>query len=59
MSHPANVRAAARLPKGELLALGEEAHHEVLRETDAVRAGIMAKIAAFLDRAAPQETAAQ
>lgn len=52
VSHPANVRAAARLPKGELLALGEEAHHEVLRETDAVRAGIMAKIADFLDRTA-------
>jgi len=59
VSHPANVRAAARLPKGELLALGEEAHHEVLRETDAVRAGIMAKIADFLDRAAPQAPAAQ
>ena len=54
VSHPANVRAAARLPKGELLALGEEAHHEVLRETDAVRAGIMAKIADFLDRTAPR-----
>lgn len=55
VSHPANVRAAARLPKGELLALGEEAHHEVLRETDAVRAGIMATIADFLDRTAPQQ----
>jgi lysophospholipase len=53
VSHPANLRAAARLPKGELLVLGEEAHHEVLRETTPVRAGIMARIAAFLDRTAP------
>ncbi len=53
VSHPANIRAAARLPKGELLALGEEAHHEVLRETAPVRAGIMARIADFLDRTAP------
>lgn len=56
VSHPANVRAAARLPKGELLALGAEAHHEVLREVDAVRGPIMAHIAAFLDRVAPRET---
>lgn len=58
VSHPANVRAAARLPKGELLALGEEAHHEVLREVDAVRAPIMAAIAEFLDRVAPPAAAA-
>lgn len=55
VSHPANLRAAARLPKGELLALGEEAHHEVLRETAPVRAGIMARIADFLDRTAPEK----
>ena len=53
VSHPANVRAAARLPKGELLALGEEAHHEVLREVDAVRDPLMAAIGDFLDRTAP------
>ncbi len=58
VSHPANLRAAARLPKGELLALGEEAHHEVLREVDAVRTPIMARIAAFLDRAAPARSSA-
>lgn len=54
VSHPANLRAAARLPKGEILALGDEAHHEVLRESDGVRSAIMAKIAEFLDRAAPR-----
>ncbi|WP_017664270.1 alpha/beta fold hydrolase [Porphyrobacter sp. AAP82] len=59
VSHPANVRAAARLPKGEIMVLGEEAHHEVLRETDAVRAAILARIAGFLDRAAPPEPPAQ
>ena len=53
VSHPANLRAAARLPKGELMALGAEAHHEVLREEDAVRDPIMARIADFLDRTAP------
>jgi lysophospholipase len=53
VSHPANLRAAGRLPKGELLVLGDEAHHEVLREVDAVRGPIMAAIASFLDRAAP------
>jgi lysophospholipase len=59
VSHPANLRAAARLPKGELLVLGDEAHHEVLREVDAVRAPIMARIADFLDRVAPPETSAR
>ncbi|MBU7580391.1 MAG: alpha/beta hydrolase [Porphyrobacter sp.] len=59
VSHPANLRAAARLPKAELLALCEEAHHEVLREVDAVRAPIMARIADFLDRVAPPKVAAQ
>jgi lysophospholipase len=50
VSHPANLRAAARLPKGELIVLGEEAYHEVLREVDAVRDPLMAAIATFLDR---------
>ena len=54
VSHPANLRAAARLPKGEIIALGDEAHHEVLRESDGVRSAIMAEIADFLDRAAPR-----
>jgi lysophospholipase len=54
VSHPANLRAAARLPKGELLALGAEAHHEVLREVDAVRSRIKTAITGFLDRVAPR-----
>jgi len=53
VSHPANVRAAARLPHGELVEFGEEAHHEILREADAVRARVMGAIAEFLDRTAP------
>jgi lysophospholipase len=54
VSHPANVRAAERLPRGELVAFGDEAHHEILREVDAVRDRVMHEIAAFLDRAAPR-----
>ncbi|MEM6857325.1 MAG: alpha/beta hydrolase [Pseudomonadota bacterium] len=53
VSHAANVRAASRLPKGELVEFGEEAHHEILREVDAVRGRAMAAIAEFLDRVAP------
>lgn len=56
VSHPANLRAAARLPKGEMVAFGSEAHHEVLREEDAVRDRVMAAIADFLDRTVPRET---
>ncbi|QYJ08010.1 alpha/beta fold hydrolase [Qipengyuania flava] len=57
VSHPAAVRAAQRLPKGELLAFGSEARHEILREVDAVRDRAMDGIAQFLDRVAPQEAA--
>ena len=57
VSHPAAVRAAQRLPKGELLAFGKEAHHEILREVDPVRDRAMAGIAEFLDRVAPPEAA--
>jgi lysophospholipase len=53
VSHPANLRAASRLPKGEMVAFGAEAHHEILREVDAVRGGAMAAVAEFLDRVAP------
>lgn len=53
VSHDANVRAAQRLPKGELIEFGEEAHHEILREVDAVRGRAMEAIAEFLDRVAP------
>ena len=55
VSHPANLRAAARLPKSEILAFGPEAHHEILREVDAVRDRAMAAIAEFLDRVAPAQ----
>lgn len=53
VSHPANLRAAARLPRGEIVEFGPEAHHEILREVDAVRGRAMAAIADFLDRCAP------
>jgi len=46
-------RAARRLPKGELVAFGSEARHEILREVDPVRDRAMAAIAEFLDRVAP------
>ena len=52
--HSANVRAVERLPNGELLELGSEARHEVLREMDAVRERIKDTIRSFLDRVAPQ-----
>ena len=51
--------AARRLPQAELVRFGEEAHHEVLREVDAVRGPIMARIADFLDRAAPSGSSAR
>ncbi|WP_335682323.1 alpha/beta hydrolase [Porphyrobacter sp. HT-58-2] len=53
VSHAANLRAARRLPKGEMVAFGAEAHHEILREVDAVRDAAMAAIAEFLGRVAP------
>lgn len=45
-------KAAKRLPKGELMAFGKEAHHEILREVDAVRGRAMNGITEFLDRVA-------
>jgi lysophospholipase len=53
VSHPANLRAAERLPAGEMVAFGDEAHHEILREVDAVRDRAMAAAGEFLDRVAP------
>lgn len=50
VSHAANMRAAGRLPKGEMRAFGAEARHEILRESDSVRGDAMAVIAEFLDR---------
>ena len=53
VSFRAIERAAGRLPRGELLRFGEEAHHEILRESDAVRDRALAAIDDFLSRAAP------
>ncbi|WP_379549259.1 alpha/beta fold hydrolase [Qipengyuania sp. DGS5-3] len=50
VSHQAAVRAAKRFPKAELVEFGEDAHHEILRETDAVRDRAMDAIFAFLGR---------
>lgn len=47
------LRAAARLPQGDLVRLGPEARHEVLREDDAVRDRVLAAIDEFLSRRAP------
>ena len=46
------ARAAARLPDAELVHFGKEAHHEILREADAVRARALAAADAFLSRIA-------
>ena len=48
VSWPAIAAAAARLPNGELVRFGPESHHEILRETDAVRDRAMDAIDAFL-----------
>lgn len=46
-------RAVRRLPNVDLAQFGEEAGHEMLRETDDVRARALAQMDAFLDRIAP------
>jgi len=46
-------RAAARLPRAELVEFGSEAAHELLREADPVRDRVLAHIDAFLARFAP------
>ncbi len=53
VSFRAIERAAARLPRGELLRFGDEARHEILRETDAVRDHALLAIDDFFNRAAP------
>ncbi len=55
VSHAANVRAVERLPNGELIAFGDEARHEILREVDEVRERMLHGIAEFLDRVAPRQ----
>ncbi len=54
VSFPAIARAARRLPHGQLLCFGAEAHHEILREVDAVRDRALGTITQFLDRHAPR-----
>ncbi len=53
VKHEAAARAAERLPQGELVAYGDEAHHEILREVPEVRDRAMDAIASFLDRVVP------
>ena len=50
-------RAARRLPRAELFIFGEEAHHEVLREIDAVRNLALEGIDGFLSGIASREAA--
>lgn len=57
VSYRAIEEAAGRLPHGELLRFGEEAHHEILRESDPVRDRALAGIDEFLARTAPAERA--
>ncbi len=57
VSWPAIEAAAERLPRGELVAWGPEARHELPREADPVRGQVMAAITSFLDRALPARTA--
>ena len=53
VKHEAAVRASTRLPSGELISLGDEAHHEILREIPAIRDRAMQAISEFLNRVAP------
>ncbi len=53
VSPKAIEKAAGRIPDCELMMLGKEARHEVLREVDAVRDPILHTIDDFLDRKAP------
>jgi lysophospholipase len=49
----AMMRIAGRLPHARLHLYGEEAAHELLRETDRVRQDALARVDAFLDEHAP------
>ncbi|MXO49874.1 alpha/beta fold hydrolase [Erythrobacter gaetbuli] len=53
VSHAAAKRAAERLPRGELVEFGSEAHHEIFREVPAVRNRALDAVSEFLDRVAP------
>jgi lysophospholipase len=53
---PKAIHAAAKhLPRAQLVRYGAEAHHELLREEDAVRDKVLSAIDEFLDRAAPRQ----
>ena len=52
VSYPAIAAAAARLPHAELVTFGEEARHEILRESDPARTRALEAIDVFLDRLA-------
>lgn len=54
VSPDAIEKAAARLPRGELLRFGREARHELLREVDPIRDQALAGIDGFLDRVVPR-----
>lgn len=49
----AAVRIAERMPQAEIMRFGAESAHEILRESDHVRARAIAAIDAFLDERAP------
>ena len=53
VDYGAIARAARWIPGAQLLRLGKEARHEVLREVDPVRDRVVAAIDEFLDRTAP------
>ncbi len=44
------LTASERLPNGEVLAFGKEAHHEILREVDEVRDTALNRIREFLNK---------
>jgi lysophospholipase len=50
VSYAAIAAAAARLPNAELVTFGEEARHEILRESDPARTRALQAIDDFLDR---------
>ncbi len=56
VAYSAIEKAVRRLPRGELFLFGEEAHHEVLREVDAVRNLALEAIDGFLSLVASRGT---
>lgn len=56
VSPPATRAMAARLPHARLVEFGDDAAHELLRESDAVRDSALAAIDALLDETVPSAT---